>query len=351
MGLNLTLLAHNVYMLPKLAYISQLRGSPTNWKEIEAWAAQRLLPGPHRWMPPAVAQCLRDELGMDSQMASLTTAGPAAQLRVAATGGDGRQSLRTAATARSIEEARRTTTAWDLEWRWSSWFSGGPAQRLQQNMQDLQRSGINVSTAINYELGQAARPVTMQRWQRAHGQLQRAATAMLRQRLWHREGTWQVRRRIQKWPAPMAIGHRVRACSRVMKLLKKHTAPRIRAAVIRTWFDGWCTARRFGSSAACRFGCRHGEDRVLHYLSCGRLWDFGRKHLQLEVPNSAEARRTAALLWEAGASRERLAKLATMLAVGYRAHNTLRHWRGPPLHPARLLVAAAREMAGCSGDD
>ena len=134
-------------------------------------------------------------------------------------------------------------------------------------------------------------------------------------------------------------------CKRVMKTLPKRLAPRIRAAVLRTWLNGWCTARRFGSRGrSCRLGCAAGEDCLSHYLRCPVLWEFGSRHLGLQDPGNSDGRTRAALLWETGCQQERLAQLATLVAVAYQTRNILRHRRGGSLRARQLLVQVLREM-------
>ncbi len=69
--------------------------------------------------------------------------------------------------------------------------------------------------------------------------------------------------------------------------------------------------------------------------------------LRLDDPVDPERRIVAALLWESGCSTARLANLATMLSVGYRAHNKLRHKGGEPgeqLKVQRLLTQTFTDL-------
>ena len=216
----------------------------------EKLAIQRLFPGPAGRLPSSIAQCMQDELGMPMQMHSLTTAGPAAQLRAATIGGDRGQQLRppavAAAAAPLARRAGRDLDAWDVEWRWHAWFRHGPAQRLQQVQDTLSRDGITAQTAMEASLGSTPRPITAGRWRQARKRLQSATARHLRQRLWARSGHWDLRRKLKQWgPGPLE-GRRALVCKRVMKTLPKRLAPRIRAAVLRTWLNGRRAARRFG---------------------------------------------------------------------------------------------------------
>ena len=57
--------------------------------------------------------------------------------------------------------------------------------------------------------------------------------------------------------------------------------PRIIAAIVRTWYNGWCTGRRFQQSGTCIFGCQY-EDSIEHYSRCPIVMNFGHRYLNLE---------------------------------------------------------------------
>ena len=246
-GMHLATLAYNTFAISKLQYVAQLHGMPPDWARLERWAVQRLYPGPARWLPAAVAHSLRDEFGMPSQLQTLSTSGPAAQLRVAWAGGDHRRRMRLDRTARLLDEARRRTLAHDIEWRWTSWFDGGPVQRLRASVQDMERQGISERVVLEQGLGTGPSPATRKAWQRAQRRMQSSATALLRHRGWLRSGLAQFDGKLRKWRVQGLLpGLRAARSGRVMKTLPKSTPPRVRAAVLRSWLGGWCTGRRFG---------------------------------------------------------------------------------------------------------
>jgi len=349
-GLHLATLAYNTFAISKLQYVAQLHGVPPDWAEIEQWAVRRLFPGPRGWLPPAVAHSLRDELGLPSQLNTLETAGPAAQVRVAVSGGDHRRRLQLDGVVAALERARLTTNAVEVAWQWRSWFDNGPVQRLLATVRALAGQGITERAALEHGLGPGPRPATHQAWQRARRRLQSSITAMLRRRAWLRRGLDQFAAKVRRWQLPKPLpGLRANRCRRVMKQLPKRTPPRVRAAMLRTWLDGWCTSRRFGDRGGrCAFGCPLGDDAVQHYVCCPRLWRFGAAHLNAEDPGTAEARTVRALLWESGASAADLATMATLVAVGYRAYNVLRSRpvTQPQLDVNRLFVETLRAMGG-----
>jgi len=287
---------------------------------------------------------------MPSQLSTLEAAGPAAQLRVALAGGDHRRRLELDRIAASLERTRRASSAWDVAWRWRQWFSTGPVQRLRAAVRDLEGQGITERAALEHGLGSGPRPATCQAWRRARRRLQSSVTAMLRRRGWIHRGLGQFAAKVRRWRLPRPLpGLRADRCRRVMKKLPKSTPPRVRAAVLRTWMDGWCTSRRFGRRGGrCAFGCPLGADAVQHYVCCPRLWRFGAAHMNVDDPGSAEARSVRALLWDPGAGAADLATMATLVAVGYKAYNVLRHRPDgqPQLDVERLFLEALRAARG-----
>ena len=78
--------------------------------------------------------------------------------------------------------------------------------------------------------------------------------------------------------------------------------PRVVAAVIRTWYDGWLSQRRFQSrGSCCLFGCGHGEDSVQHYMRCRVLHAFAAGGIRLPAREGVEKQSLAFMLLESAA--------------------------------------------------
>ena len=108
----------------------------------------------------------------------------------------------------------------------------------------------------------------------------------------------------------------------MLQRLARLVPPRVVAAVLRTWFNGWCTARRFQANGRCFFGCSMGEDSVDHYMGCPRLHRHGQLRLRLHVAPTFEERGLRFFLL-AGAhelSDMILTRRALLLAAAYRLY-------------------------------
>ena len=161
-------------------------------------------------------------------------------------------------------------------------------QKLQTAMDELARQGVTEARAMEQGLGRAPRPVTLATWMRAKRRLQASAATLLRRRHWLRAGFAQLSAKVRQWRDSGSLpGRRAQRCRLVMQRLPKRTPPRVRAAMLRTWLNEWCTGRRFGvRGGRCAFGCRRGEDDVRHYVCCPVLWLFGVAKSGLDDPAS-----------------------------------------------------------------
>ena len=119
--------------------------------------------------------------------------------------------------------------------------------------------------------------------------------------------------------------------------------PRVWAAVLRTLWNGWLTARRWPSGpmagATCIFGCAGSEDSIEHYCVCREVAGFARRRLGLSAAASPAASRADFLILDRPPRQRPLAELtlrALRVAAVYKVHN----WRR---HAARRTTAMARE--------
>ncbi len=133
--------------------------------------------------------------------------------------------------------------------------------------------------------------------------------------------------------------------ARVMSRLRSLVPPRVLAAVLRTWYNGWCKKRRFQSSGECLFGCSLGEDSVDHYMSCSRLHSYGLARLRLPQGRTFADRGLSFMLLEATASLSDavLTRRALLVAAAYRLH--CRHRRSEGFQEETVLSRALLDQA------
>ena len=130
----------------------------------------------------------------------------------------------------------------------------------------------------------------------------------------------------------MLLFPRLRALRALAMLhrLPKLVAPRVSAAVLRTLWSGWCTARRFGRRAPCLFCKTEDGDSIEHVSLCPTLAQFGHADLRLPYFADAEQRRIDFLLLRHASelSDARLALGALRVAAAYQVHCNFRRRPG-----------------------
>ena len=146
---------------------------------------------------------------------------------------------------------------------------------------------------------------------------------------------WRMRNKLERWGLPGFPGPTTTRICRTWKKLQNLVTPRVRAAVWKTMFNGWTTARRFQQRGRCHFCCSDDpeEDSIEHYAACRTTRSFARSFLGLGA-EGAEAVVTRhngrgdviTLGLNAGeVSDTLLTKRAVLVYSVYRATNHLRH--------------------------
>ena len=339
LGLHFTAVAYNVYVASLLGFLLQLEVLPEEWESAEAVALCRMVPGPAKWALPADLHVLRRHFGMPHEFTDMHDLSRAARFRVfhreaTPTGG-----LAVPAAVRRLNALYADS---DFIYRggvWRQWYLHSYYHNLAASVVELRQLGISIST-VEADLGSAAaRPRTRGQERRlAHG-VQRAARAAL-SRVLRRCPEARFRAKLERWRLPLFPRIRATRAVRVLGRLRRLVPPRVVAALLRTWFNGWCTSRRFQGRGPCIFGCALGEDSVDHYVRCSCLHRHGEDRLRLPRTLSFEHRGVAFLLLDTSALLPDavLTRRALLLAAAYRLHCRLR--RGRPLVDAEVLRRA-----------
>ena len=77
------------------------------------------------------------------------------------------------------------------------------------------------------------------------------------------------RQKLSRWGLAVPMGTLSRRAPVIFAKLKRLAPPRVVAAVFRTQWNGWCTARRFQQEGKCCVGCyENARDCIAHYAAC-----------------------------------------------------------------------------------
>ena len=128
--------------------------------------------------------------------------------------------------------------------RWRHWFRFSYYHNQAAANDHYRQLGITI-TAIEEELaGSATRPHTRAQANRlAHGVQRAARLALSHHRGRHPE--LRLRAKLEKWQLPLFPRLRAMRAVKLLERLPCLVPPRVLSAILRTWFNGWCTKRRF----------------------------------------------------------------------------------------------------------
>ena len=345
LGLYWTCVAYNVYVISVLGFTLQFAGLPASWPQYEARAFRRLFPGPGNWIQPADLRRLRGELELPAEAVDLQELEVAVAMRLLlrearAEGGlcvrELDQQVRAAFTA--TQHVGRIGCVF-------GWFFGSCASRVLAVARRGADMGVTGDVVEAQLRGGMPRPLTRARQHHVERGVQSTVRALLRAR---RPPHWpaRLRAKLAKWEVTTLPGRRPQRALRALGHLRRLVAPRVRAAVLRTWLDGWATKRRFQSSGCCLWGCDAGQDSVAHYARCMRLGRLAQEVFGLPLPVDVRDRADRWLLFGlADGPRDALRRGAVGLAAAYLTHCSMRDGRHGHRQPAEEVAAAYRQHA------
>ena len=118
--------------------------------------------------------------------------------------------------------------------------------------------------------------------------------------------------------------------------------PRIFAAVFSTFWNRWCTARRFQSESPCVFGCSSGEDCIEHYACCKHTVELARRGLG--IPECCTGSVSRFLLVGSEFQDDRILIKGSLCIYSVNtARNAISHGRQVPQHALyKFLLSCAR---------
>ena len=242
LGMFMTGLAYRIFALSTLSFIMQLTPVRQDWDQLQEDIGRKLAPGPYNWIPPRWLFDHRSDMTLPSMFVDLRALHDSVLIRTA-------RSL--TPTVRRAAALRRSISAdgEPIYHPWQAWRRA-PMVQLLADVRSESRAYMHPpddKTSIQshyYRQILDARPLEVE----SH--------------------TWE--RRLSKWrdlmytpPYPRVL----RAQAAKILVQTRRLPPSTRWALVRTWFNGWCTARHFQSSVSCFF-CKAGEDSLEHMCRC-----------------------------------------------------------------------------------
>lgn len=299
-GLLATIQLHNFQTLPVLHYLAQLRDLPGGLQDIQDKKVERLTRGPRAWLPLQAAYALDRIIPFPAHFVRVDLMSVAIKVRTA------KSQL---AWENHLSELRALRTHDDQRLRplHAEWFERSAVLTLSRAIEDFQRRcptfSLSDASQINQsKLYSALRDATAQT----------PLEHIIRER-------WEARwARVISMSSPLGVA--VRRASADMKLYGSALPPFLVIAVLNTWLNGWCTARRFQGRARCVF-CGATSDAIEHLAGCPVLRSLFAHHLRTTFNSMHE-----------------------FLGIGLEQNRFLRHAVG--LHAAKSVVETCR-LARC----
>ena len=159
-----------------------------------------------------------------------------------------------------------------------------------------------------------------------------------------------LEKKLAQWDAGVFQRVKAQRGIRVLEKLARMVPPRVIAAVYRTWWDGWCTTRRFserGAKCKCIWGCKgEDSDSLVHYTGCLKIAAWSQKELHARNAGNIRNRRREFLLLSdpEDAEEDGLFAAAVRIFATYHVHNIQRHSHSlTPLRALNALTQAAKE--------
>jgi hypothetical protein len=312
LGLQFAAKVFEIYLLPVLQFVAQLKAPTPTVFQTEAHVLSKIFPGPHHWLHPAEAWACRRRYGAAFQVRSVHAVSLATRLRVHHAEAASQGGLRAAALEEQVADAWRRSDFVVRLATWADWRRDAPSLALTTAVRTCRDRGITLRSlyptpAVAPTPG-AAPPSTRQgiaggdtrRRSRsprrrpaqatpppAHRpDLQRRATTALQEQLCG-DDTAAVRRRLQRFRARRATDADARGCMRRLRLLAPLVPPRVHHALVGSLHNRWCTTRRFQQrQRGCLLGCGSEADALEHYAGCPRLRQALRPFLQGHDPGN-----------------------------------------------------------------
>ena len=303
LGLSFGTMAYNTFSASTLSFIAQLLAPSAAVFKAESEGIPNFLPGPYQWCMPEDTFYLKESWGQSYSFKCMEFTSAAAKIRVKhmhdsnRRNGDNINPKSIAEMANHIRSPNSYNNYPSRGYIWKDWYKSCFARVLAENEECLRIEGFRVEEALSAIAGGGA-PWTPKQELKQRKLLQKYTTNWISK---HSSPNihYRLRDKIERWcesfgnhlgwglPGPPA-----QIASRIIRNLQElpHVvAPKVRAAMFRTLFNGWCTERRFqrrwGPRNTCFLGCGGGaEDSFEHYCRCPCSLHILRSRLHISIP-------------------------------------------------------------------
>ena len=263
------------------SFLWQLEEPPASVLDLEAWALRRLAPGPGNWIRTCDLNHLR-AYGHPFEFRSIHHMSLAAKVRVSI------YEPQLALERLHSDLISAFATATQTRTSWSAWFDSSYVLTLTHARARARHLGISdhstrthfTNSKKYYGGGQDFETRLKQHYQGVvMEQLSKSDGYSCEHILCKKLKRWRI--------TGITEGALTRRAAKILRQAFELTPVRVAMVLFRTWFNGWCSARRFQvQSAPCLLGCSlesEGgcQDSIEHYAHCRIVRAFAANRLRL----------------------------------------------------------------------
>jgi len=136
---------------------------------------------------------------------------------------------------------------------------------------------------------------------------------------------------LRKWYLPSFSRIHTDRAFRLLARVSSLVPPKVLAALLRTWWDGWTTSARMHEAGGVRHcpWCHLGEgDKIQHFCRCKELqsWRCRKLRLPWEAEEGPRKEQFFVLGYLDGCDNKTITLRCLALAATYQAYNCIKHW-------------------------
>lgn len=227
---------------------------------------------------------------------------------------------------KALDRAVRSVESFGRLQLWFSWFHDGMLPNIHAAATELGKFDLSIRGLLVDSWPQGGDTDDTEKALRQRKIFQKTVRgALFNARSFDR--VERMRHKLGRWDLPGLPGRTAERCCRSLDVLRGCVPRRVCSAVLRTFFNGWCTGRRFQGGGSCCFACGAWpqEDSIEHYSTCAVVRDFARRRLNICPRYWSRGIFVALGLNYGSCSKDDLTRRALLVYSVYKAHNLLRY--------------------------
>ena len=241
-------------------------------------------PGPGKWCTAQDLHFVADCFGQARNFPSLTHLCIASQKRVYQWENHTQGGLQISAKFSELQTALRQGDHIGRYCRWHAWYAHGPVAILHDTSSRLDAKGLSSDVLLKEAGWDDTKPdQNGKRARFVRKNFQKCVKNAIARKCFRNTPVERIRSKLSRWNLFGIPNHTANRVAMAFQHLRDLVPPRVCAAVWKTMWNGWTTARRFQQCKPCVFGCGSmcNADSIEHYARCTITIDSARNFVGL----------------------------------------------------------------------